>query len=162
MGSRLVERLKPIFQWLATTDAFMKAGPKIVPRLDRAVHRLTGGRRVMSDRMIPTLLLTTTGSKSGEPRVSPLACLPEAGGSFLVVGSNFGREHHPAWSGNLLKTPQAEVSFRGRVVPVTGRLLDGEERDRAWEQLLRIWPVYDRYTEKSGRELRVFRLSPIR
>nr|WP_260408374.1 nitroreductase family deazaflavin-dependent oxidoreductase [Planomonospora venezuelensis] len=147
---------------MAATDVFMKAGPKIVPRMDRAVHRLTGGRGVMSDRMIPTLLLTTTGSRSGEPRVSPLACLPEEDGSFLVVGSNFGREHHPAWSGNLLKTPRASVSFRGREAEVTGRLLEGEERAEAWPRLLLIWPVYDRYTEKSGRELRVFRLSPDR
>ncbi|GGS89901.1 hypothetical protein GCM10010156_55420 [Planobispora rosea] len=162
MSPHLVERLKPFFQWLATTDAFMKAGPMIVPRLDRAVHRLTGGRRVMSDRMVPTLLLTTTGSRSGEPRSTPLACLPEEDGSFLVVGSNFGRERHPAWSGNLLKTPQAGVSFRGREIPVIGRLLEGDDRTEVWPRLLRMWPVYDRYTEKSGRELRIFRLSPDR
>ncbi|GII03640.1 nitroreductase family deazaflavin-dependent oxidoreductase [Planobispora takensis] len=160
MGAPLIARLKPFFQWLAATDAFMKAGPVIVPRLDRAVHRLTGGKSVMSDQMLPTLVLTTTGAKSGLPRPTPLACLPEKDGSFLVVGSNFGREHHPAWSGNLLKDPRAEVSFRGRRVPVTGRLLEGGERAEVWPRLVRMWPVYDRYTEKSGRELRVFRLSP--
>ncbi|MFF5206107.1 nitroreductase family deazaflavin-dependent oxidoreductase [Streptosporangium sp. NPDC000396] len=162
MGQRLIGMLKPFFQWLAATDVFAKVGPKVVPRMDRVAHRLTGGRLVMSDGLIPTLILTTTGAKSGEPRVAPLACLPEDGdgGGFLVVGSNFGRAHHPAWSGNLLKTPEATVSFRGREIPVTGRLLTGEERAEAWSRLLRIWPVYDRYTEKSGRDIRVFRLTP--
>ncbi|MFD8529551.1 nitroreductase family deazaflavin-dependent oxidoreductase [Streptosporangium canum] len=160
MGRRLIGLLRPFFQWLAGTDAFARFGPKIVPRLDRAVHRLSRGRAVMSDQMIPTLVLTTVGAKSGELRAAPLACLPEDGGGFLVVGSNFGRAHHPGWSGNLLRTPKATVSFRGREIPVTGRLLSGPERAEAWPRLLRIWPVYDRYSEKSGRELRVFRLSP--
>ncbi|MEU4696521.1 nitroreductase family deazaflavin-dependent oxidoreductase [Nonomuraea dietziae] len=154
----LIERLRPFFQWLAGTDAFMKAGPKIVPAMDRLAHRLTRGRPI-SDRMIPTLVLFTTGSRSGRPRETPLACLPEPEGTLLVVGSNFGRDRHPAWSGNLLKTPRAAVSFRGERFPVLARLLEGEERERAWPGLIAQWPVYDRYTAKSGRELRVFRLT---
>ncbi|MFI6318369.1 nitroreductase family deazaflavin-dependent oxidoreductase [Nonomuraea sp. NPDC050556] len=155
-----MKALKPFFQWLATTDWFMRVGPKIVPRMDRAVYWLTRGRGVASDKMIPTLILTTTGSVSGEPRTSPLACMPEPGGSFVVVGSNYGRPQHPAWSGNLLKTPRGVVSFRGRTFDVSARLLEGAERAEAWAGLIEMWPTYDRYTEKSGRELRVFRLAP--
>ncbi|MET9343973.1 MULTISPECIES: nitroreductase family deazaflavin-dependent oxidoreductase [unclassified Nonomuraea] len=156
----IIERLKPFFQWLAGTDAFMKVGPKIVPAMDRLVHKVTGGRPI-SDKMIPTLVLTTTGAKTGQARETPLACLPEPDGAFLIVGSNFGRDHHPAWSGNLLKTPEAAVSFRGRRIAVVARLLEGEERERAWPGLVAQWPVYDRYTVKSGRHLRVFRLTPV-
>lgn len=155
----VVKALKPFFQWLAATDFFMKVGPKIVPPMDRAVYRLTRGKMVTSDQMIPTLILTTTGSKSGEPRTAPLACLPEEAGSFLVVGSNFGRSFHPAWSGNLMKTPAAQVSFRGATFPVVAELLSGEARVQAWVGLIELWPTYDRYTEKSGRDLRVFRLT---
>ncbi|AWS44719.1 nitroreductase family deazaflavin-dependent oxidoreductase [Streptosporangium sp. 'caverna'] len=152
--------LRPFVQWLAATDAFARIGLKTVPRMDLAVHRLTRGRLLPSDQVIPTLVLTTTGSRSGEPRVAPLACLPEDDGGFLIVGSNLGRAHHPAWSGNLLKTPAATMSFHGREFPVTGRLLAGEERAEAWARLLQAWPVYNRYTQKSGHDLRVFRLSP--
>lgn len=156
----IIERLKPFFQWLAGTDAFMKVGPKIVPAMDRLVHKVTRGRPI-SDKMIPTLVLTTTGAKTGQARQTPLACLPEPGGAFLIVGSNFGRDHHPAWSGNLLRTPEAVVSFRGTRVAVVARLLEGEERERVWPGLVAQWPVYDRYTVKSGRHLRVFRLTPV-
>ncbi|MEU0566781.1 nitroreductase family deazaflavin-dependent oxidoreductase [Nonomuraea sp. NPDC005983] len=152
--------LKAFFQWLAATDWFMRAGPRIVPRLDRALHRLTGGRLIGASGLVPALVLTTTGARSGLPRTTPLACLPEPGGSLLVVGSNFGLPGHPAWTGNLLKTPAATVSFRGREFPVVATLLTGERRAAAWPGLIELWPVYDRYTEKSGRELRVFRLTP--
>ncbi|MGI5286758.1 nitroreductase family deazaflavin-dependent oxidoreductase [Nonomuraea polychroma] len=158
--ARVSTALRPFFQWLAGTRGFAMVAPKIVPPLDRLVNRLTGGRALMGDQMIPHLLLTTTGSKSGQPRETPLACLPEDGGTFLVVGSNFGREHHPAWSGNLLKTPQATVRFQGRVIPVTAALLADTEREHAWQTLIRFWPLYQGYTDRSGRELRVFRLSP--
>ncbi|MEV4015046.1 nitroreductase family deazaflavin-dependent oxidoreductase [Nonomuraea angiospora] len=158
--ARVSTALRPFFQWLAGTRGFARVAPKIVPPLDRFVNRVTGGRVLMGDQMIPHLLLTTTGSKSGQQRESPLACLPEDGGTFLVVGSNFGREHHPAWSGNLLKTPQATVTFRGRVIPVTAALLAGADREQAWQALTGFWPLYEGYTERSGRELRVFRLSP--
>ncbi|MFG1877740.1 nitroreductase family deazaflavin-dependent oxidoreductase [Sphaerisporangium sp. NPDC049003] len=157
---RVSVALRPFFRRLATSRGFSLVAPKIVPPLDRFLNRVSGGRLLLGDQMIPHLLLTTTGSKSGEPRRSPLACLPEEGGAFLVVGSNFGKERHPAWSGNLIKTPRATVTFRGRVIPVTGHLLAGTDRERAWEALTRHWPVYEDYTGSSDREFRVFRLSP--
>ncbi|MGN9846487.1 nitroreductase family deazaflavin-dependent oxidoreductase [Nonomuraea sp. H19] len=134
--ARVSSALRPFFQWLAGTRGFAKVAPKIGPRLDRLVNRMTGGRVLMGDQMIPHLLLTTNGSKSGQPRESPLACLPEDCSTFLVVGSNFGRDHHPAWSGNLLKTPQATMRFRGRVIPVTATLLTGTDREQAWQVLI--------------------------
>jgi deazaflavin-dependent oxidoreductase (nitroreductase family) len=161
VGRRLTRIIRSLVQRLAATDAFARIGPKIVPRMDLAAHRLSRGRLVPSDRVIPTLVLTTTGSRSGLPRATPLVCLPEDGGDFLVVGSNLGLARHPDWSGNLLKTPAATVSFHGREFPVTGHLLAGQERAEAWARLLQAWPVYDHYTEKSGRDPRVFRLSPL-
>ncbi|MBA2890651.1 nitroreductase family deazaflavin-dependent oxidoreductase [Nonomuraea soli] len=152
--------LKRLLQRMTMTDWFPRVGPKIIPRMDRAVHWLTRGKGLTSDLMIPTMLLTTTGRKSGQPRSTPLACLPEDDGGFLVVGSNFGRESHPAWSGNLLAHPRALVHFRGKDIPVTATLLTGEARAEAWPRLLKLWPVFDHYTARSGRDLRVFRLSP--
>ncbi|MEV0587162.1 nitroreductase family deazaflavin-dependent oxidoreductase [Nonomuraea sp. NPDC050310] len=152
--------LKRLLQWLTTRDWFSRVGPRIIPPLDRAVHRLTRGKGLTGDLLIPTLMLTTTGAKSGLPRQTPLACLPEPDGGFLVVGSNFGRPEHPAWSGNLLAAPEARVRFRGREFEVTATLLTGEAREEAWKRLLELWSVFAHYTDKSGRELRVFRLTP--
>jgi deazaflavin-dependent oxidoreductase (nitroreductase family) len=145
---------------LTGTQVFTRVGPHIVPRADRLAHRLSGGRFTFTGITAPTVLLTTIGRRSGEPRVVPLACAVEPAGSWLVVGSNFGREHHPAWTANLLAEPEATVHHRGRTVSVTATLLDGPARTDAWGDLMRLLPVFDRYEDRSGRDLRVFRLTP--
>lgn len=144
---------------MAASPAFARVAPSVVPRLDRLVHRLTGGRTTMSAGMVPTVVLTTTGSRSGQPRTVPLACLPE-GDDLYVVGSNYGREKHPAWSTNLMATPRARASYRGRAYAVDAHLLSAAEKADAWPRLVAAWPAYDNYVERSGRDLRVFRLSP--
>lgn len=141
------------------TRAFLKVAPAIVPRLDRAVHAMTGGRATMSGGMVPTLLLTATGAKSGEPRTAPLATMPE-NGSFYLVGSNFGREHHPAWTANLIANPDASVSYRGATIRVRAHRMTPAELVEVWPRLVTFWPNYDKYVELSGRELRIFRLDP--
>jgi deazaflavin-dependent oxidoreductase (nitroreductase family) len=141
------------------SKAFMRIGPKIVPHLDRALHKVSGGRIIMSGGMLPSLVLTTTGAKTGQKRTSPLATKPEDG-SWYVVGSNFGRDTHPAWTANLIANPDAEVSFQARDTPVRAHLLTAEEKAELWPRLVTFWPNYDVYTERSGRDLRVFRLDP--
>lgn len=136
---------------------FAKLAPSIITPLDKAVFRLTKGKRMLSQGLVPTLVLTTTGAKSGEPRVVPLACFPK-GEHIYLVGSNFGREHHPGWTANLLKHPDAAIAFEGENVAVRAQLLSAEEKAAIWPWLTSEWPNYDVYTERSGRDLRVFRL----
>jgi deazaflavin-dependent oxidoreductase (nitroreductase family) len=138
---------------------FLRVAPKVMPPLDRTVSRLTRGRLVPSNLLVPTLMLTHTGAKSGLERITPLATLVD-GDSFYITGSNYGGEHHPAWSGNLMKTPAATVQFRGRTTRVTAHLLSEDEKAAVWPKLLTVWPIYDTYVERSGRNLRVFRLDP--
>jgi deazaflavin-dependent oxidoreductase (nitroreductase family) len=149
-----------VVEAMATTAWFSRWGPRIVPGLDRAVHRVTGGRLLMSQAMIDCLILTTTGHRTGLSRSVPLACLPDPDGSFLVVASNFGKLSEPAWSGNLVHDPHATVSYRGRNLSVAARLLDPADKAAAWPRLLRMWPPYARYAESSGRDLQVFQLIP--
>ena len=149
-----------VTQWVAASSGFRAVGPKVVPPLDRLLSRLTGGRVVLSAAMVPSLVLETTGARTGQRRTTPLACLPEDDGSFLVVGSNFGQQKHPAWTANLKANPEATVTFRGRTVPVTATLLDADQKAEVWPRLTAVWPNYDRYTKVSGRDLRVFRLVP--
>ncbi|MGW9428031.1 nitroreductase family deazaflavin-dependent oxidoreductase [Streptomyces decoyicus] len=150
-GERLIQRV-------SATRTFARIAPHFIPALDRAVHRLTRGKVLLSARMLPGVILTATGARSGQPRRTPLACLPEEGGGWLLIGSNFGRPGHPAWTGNLLKNPDAEVSWRGRDIPVRARLLTGEERVEAWRTALAFWPPYAAYQARVAREIRLFRL----
>lgn len=145
---------------VAGSGAFRKVAPKFIPQLDRFVNKITGGRVLLAAGLLPSLLLTTTGAKTGQPRSAPLACMPQDDGSILVVGSNFGREHHPAWTGNLIKHPEATVQFERRTFPVTAHLLSDEEKAEMWPGLTEKWPTFDTYVAASGRNLRVFRLTP--
>ncbi|MFF8790414.1 nitroreductase family deazaflavin-dependent oxidoreductase [Streptomyces sp. NPDC015125] len=146
-----------VLQKVSATRTFARIAPRVIPALDRAVHRLTRGKVLLSARMLPGVVLTSTGARSGLPRRTPLACLPEEGG-WLLIGSNFGRPGHPAWTGNLLKNPAAEVSWHGRDIPVRARLLTGEERAQAWRAALVFWPPYATYQARVAREIRLFRL----
>ena len=146
-------------QRMAATPVFAEVAPLVVPPLDRTLHRLTGGRFIVGRLLVPSLVLTTTGRRSGEPRDAPLACLPADDG-WYVVGSNFGRTHHPAWTGNLIATPEATVSFQGRTTEVVAHQLSEEDRAEVWPRLVAVWPLYDAYEDRAGRGLRVFHLTP--
>jgi deazaflavin-dependent oxidoreductase (nitroreductase family) len=138
---------------------FAWVGRRVTP-LDRWLRRRTKGRWSLSgDRTTPALLLTTTGRKSGLPREQPLLYATD-GGSYVVVGSNWGQAGHPAWSANLLADPAAVVDVDGTRVPVRASLCTGAERERMWALLAAVWPAYDSYDRRAGRELRVFRLTP--
>lgn len=156
LGVRLVQRM-------SSTRTFARIAPHVVPALDRAVHRLTRGKVLLSARLLPGVILTATGARSGLPRRTPLACMPESvvGGrpvSWLLIGSNFGRTDHPAWTANLLAHPEAEISWKGEDIPVRARLLEGAERAAAWQELLAFWPPYATYQGRVEREIRVFRV----
>ncbi|MER5432656.1 nitroreductase family deazaflavin-dependent oxidoreductase [Streptomyces sp. NPDC002588] len=153
IGVRVVQRV-------SSTRTFAKIAPHVIPALDRAVHRLTRGKVLLSAQMLPGVILTATGARSGQPRRTPLACMPEAGGrSWILVGSNFGRTGHPAWTANLLARPDAEINWKGTDVPVTARLLEGEDRAAVWTELLTFWPPYATYQARVDREIRLFRLT---
>jgi deazaflavin-dependent oxidoreductase (nitroreductase family) len=149
-----------IVQKVSSTRAFAKVGPHVMPALDRAVHRLTRGKVLLSAQMLPGVILTSTGARSGLPRRTPLACMPEEGGSWILVGSNWGRPGHPAWTANLLAHPDAEISWKGGDVPVTAHLLEGEEREAVWKTAVAFWPPYAAYQARVERRLRLFRLVP--
>src|SRR5690606_9897492 len=107
---------------------------------------------------LPSLLITTTGRTTGKPRTNPLLYAPDGDG-FVVIGSNWGQAHHPAWSANLLANPHATVTVQGTPISVRARLAEGAERERLRALLLRVWPAYATYEQRAaGRTLRIFRL----
>jgi deazaflavin-dependent oxidoreductase (nitroreductase family) len=147
---------------LTRTRAFRAIGPVLLPALERALDALTGGRVQLSGLLVPSLVLHTTGAKSGEPRDAPLMYTPDGDGRAIVAGTNFAGERHPAWTSNLLAHPDAAITVRGRRMAVHATLIPVDERDAAWARIEAQWPGYRAYERDSGRTVRLFLLQPVR
>ena len=133
----------------------------VFPPLHMLLLRASGGRVNITDLLVPSLVLHSTGAKSGLLRQTPLMCWPRPDGSYLVAGSNWGHAHHPGWTANLLARPTAEIVVRRRRLPVRAELLTGAQRDEVWTVLEAQWPDYRAYERAAAREVRIFRLVPL-
>jgi deazaflavin-dependent oxidoreductase (nitroreductase family) len=153
-------RLAAFFSWLMRTRLARRLFVPYTAPLQMWLYRRTGGRFQLSALLLPALVLITTGAKTGLRRETPLMCVPRPDGSFLIGGSNWGQEHHPAWTANLLAHPDAEVVFRRRTVAVHARLLADEERESAWTLIEAQFPGYRRYEKAAHRRIRIFSLEP--
>lgn len=107
----------------------------------------------------PTLLLTTTGRKSGEARTTPLI-YGQDGDDFVIVASVGGMPNHPAWYHNLRADPAAHVQVKGEHHDVEARVADDDEKPRLWKLMNEVWPNYDTYQERTDRVIPVVVLSP--
>ena len=131
---------------------------RILTPIDRYVIERTHGRyTALGPLGAPTMLLTTTGAVSGQTRTTPLLFARD-GDDILVAGSNFGQEHHPAWSKNLIAHPDATATVGGKAVPVMAELLRGDEAQAGFEKMIEVVPVYAVYRNRTNRAIRVFRL----
>ncbi|MFE2752659.1 nitroreductase family deazaflavin-dependent oxidoreductase [Actinosynnema sp. NPDC059335] len=101
-----------------------------------------------------TLLLTTIGRKSGQPRRTALIYQPY-GDAYVVVASYGGAPKHPSWYRNLAERNEAEVQVGPDVFRARARTATGEERDRLWKLMTEAWPAYDQYAKKTDREIPV-------
>ena len=111
--------------------------------------------------LLPTLLLTTTGRKSGEPRALPLI-YGEAGDAYVVIASKGGLPNHPLWYLNLQANADCELMVGPKPVSARARVAEGEERERLWQQMAKLYPPYDSYQKSAGaRTIPVVVLDPV-
>jgi deazaflavin-dependent oxidoreductase (nitroreductase family) len=103
---------------------------------------------------VPTLLLTTTGRKSGDARTLPLI-YGKDGERFVIVASRGGAPDHPGWYKNLVAHPGVKLQVAADKFAARASTAKGAERTRLWEQMTKIWPAYDDYQSKTTREIPV-------
>jgi deazaflavin-dependent oxidoreductase (nitroreductase family) len=101
-----------------------------------------------------TLLLTTTGHRSGQPRTTPLI-YGRSGDDYLVVASHGGSPEPPSWFVNLQEDPEVDVQVLGDRFRARARASTPEERPAMWREMTSHWPAYDRYQERTEREIPV-------
>jgi deazaflavin-dependent oxidoreductase (nitroreductase family) len=152
--------LKRFELWLAKTAFGAWMTKAFAARVDPVIFRLSGGRLTsMGPVLIPQLVLTTRGRKSGQERDAQLV-YTDLAGVVYIVASNFGGERHPAWSYNLQADSQAFMQLRDEKIPVRAEQLSDEEKESVWERLCDNIPNYSAYRERTDRNIKVFRLSP--
>ena len=77
-----------------------------------------------------------------------------------MAESNWGQHARPAWALNLDDEPAAKLSIRGAARPVQGRRATRDEEEQYWPQLLEIWPGWEGYRRRAGREIGLYVLEP--
>ena len=117
-------------------------------------YRETDGAEGHEWRGTQTLLLTTKGRKSGEPRTTPLI-YGHNDGDVMVVASKGGSDEPPAWYRNLEADPEVEVQIKGKRFRARARNATPDEKPELWRRMTKEWPDYDSYQESTRREIPV-------
>ena len=139
-------RFERLLQAFAQTRAGAKLFLGVLPAIDRRLLPLSRGR-LSTGFGQPFLLLHTRGAKSGLERTTPVLAT-QAGTELLIVGSRAGDTRHPGWFHNLLADPDIEVTVRGRRYPMRARVINGEERGRAWAVVCDNYTGYATYQRR--------------
>jgi deazaflavin-dependent oxidoreductase (nitroreductase family) len=133
----------------AVIEQFLEGRERIVDTFDR-------------DALI---LLGTTGARTGRPRTSPVACF-EDGDRLIVIASKAGADTHPDWFHNLLAEPRVHVRRweDGTLAEydATATVLEGAEREEAWQLVIARAPGFADYQTKTSRAIPVVALNPQR
>ena len=103
---------------------------------------------------VPTLLLTTTGHKSGQARTTPMI-FTQVGDKVVVIASFGGAPAHPAWYLNLAAEPQVTVQIKGDRYAAIARTADSPEREQLWAEAIKDWPRFDAYQARTDRRIPV-------
>ncbi len=101
---------------------------------------------------VTTLLLTTTGRKSGKQFTTPLI-YGQDGDRYLIVGSRGGADHHPQWYLNLVAQPEIEVQVLADKFKARARTAEAAEKPALWKTMAAIWPSYDEYQGRTKRDI---------
>jgi len=101
-----------------------------------------------------TLLLTTTGRRSGEPRTAPLI-YGRSGDDYLIVASKGGAPEPPGWYENLRAQPEVELEVLDESFRARARTARSDEKPAMWETMVAAWPHYEEYQRKTDREIPV-------
>lgn len=142
-------------QWMKDhADRYLKSG-------GAEGHMYTIDRPGQPSLTVPSLLLTTTGRRSGDKWTFPLF-YGKSGGSYFVIASKGGAPEHPGWYRNMRANPDVEIQVGTAKMKARARTATGEERQRLWHLAVAFFPPYADYEKKAGsREIPVVVLDPV-
>jgi deazaflavin-dependent oxidoreductase (nitroreductase family) len=109
----------------------------------------------------PLLVMTSTGARSGEPRRSILT-FHRDGDDYVVAGTAGGSTSDPNWLHNLEANPDVSIEVSNERLDARATIVDGNERDRLWDDHVRALPWFADYPNQTGRVIPMVRLTPAR
>ncbi|MEQ1737801.1 MAG: nitroreductase/quinone reductase family protein [Rhodoglobus sp.] len=134
----------------------------LMNKVHRALLTLSGGRIGWRLSGMAMLELTTTGRKSGQPRSTMLSSPMERNGSYVVVASRGGDDHHPAWYLNLVANPEVDVVYTGAATQRRiARVATPAERAELWPVITAEHKNYAGYQTRTDREIPLVYLDPV-
>ena len=151
-------------QRIAAVRPITKFFSLVLPWIDQRIIAASKGRSSLTSLLagFPIVTLHTTGAKSGQPRHSPLVGIPFDGGRYILIASNWGQAHHPAWYGNLRAHPQVSLTIDGERRDFVAHEAAGDERAECWRRAVEVYAGYEAYRMRAGdRLIPVIVLTPI-
>jgi deazaflavin-dependent oxidoreductase (nitroreductase family) len=135
----------------------MRPVTRIFSNMHAGLYRLTRG--AASNPKYPTMLLTVTGRKTGEPRTVPLIYI-EDGHSLVIAAAYAGSDTDPAWWLNLQANPDAVATVKDRTFQVRASLAPADRRNELWRRLEQMYPYFTGYQQRTDRQIPVVILTP--
>ena len=134
---------------------------RAVTILHTQLYRRTGGKLgAKVGKIPPMVLLTTTGRRSGQPRTTPLAGIPDGDRRWLLVASYGGDDRDPQWFKNLQANPEATLQTGADTIPVRAAVATPEEKSVLWPKVVAAYKGYEGYQRKTSRDIPVVILTP--
>jgi deazaflavin-dependent oxidoreductase (nitroreductase family) len=123
--------------------------------------RANGGRVGGRFEGYPLILVHHFGARTGTERVTPVGCFPRPDGRLVIIASNGGARANPDWYYNLKTHPEIDVEFGTETFVASVRELEGDERKRAWADVVEAVPAVASTQSETGRTIPVLLLTRI-
>jgi deazaflavin-dependent oxidoreductase (nitroreductase family) len=155
-------RLKKMLMPFALSKPGTWYGINIASRVDPKLMRWTRGRVNLGGSILPTLLLTVRGRKSGVERTVPLVYFSD-GDDVILMASSFGRPKFPAWYHNVKANPEVTLTAGGVAERYRATEVEGPDRDRLYDKAKQIYEGYGVYEDRTAgiRRVPVLRLTQV-
>ena len=121
--------------------------------------RANGGKVGGGFADTPLLLLHTRGSRSGEPRIHPLAYIADDD-RVIICAPNGGRDQHPAWYYNVLADSRVTVEIGSAQLQMRAAIAEEPERTRLYAKMVERNPGFAEFERSTSRRIPVVILTP--
>ena len=112
-------------------------------------------RNGQTRRKYPVILLTTTGARTGKPRVTPLNFSTD-GDRLVVIASKGGAATHPSWYLNLVADPEVTIEHGTEKFHAIARTAEEPERTRLFDRQVKAMAFFEGYRRRvKAREIPV-------